>query len=188
MNTAHSIANDRTASRRNLPRHPVFMPQALPADFGKTPSQRAIVDIIGEFLPRYGYGSQVLHVGDPAMGCLICDDERLGKLGLNGAPHEKLPAIVAYSTSRRWLYLIESAHPPGPITPDRHLELMRLTDPCKAGILFITAFPNRSSLRKSAADIPWETDVWIVDEPDHMIHFNGNRIPGPYPSIRGKQR
>ena len=25
-----------------------------------------------------------------------------------------------------------------------------------------------------------ETDVWIADEPDHMIHFNGNRFPGPY--------
>jgi type II restriction enzyme len=183
MNTANSAVSDRNDSRRNLPRHPVAVPQALPADFGKTPSQRAIVDIIGEFLPRYGYGAKVLHVRDPAMGCLVRDEDRLGKLGLNGVPHEKLPAIVAYSPSRRWLYLIESAHPPGPITFARHLELRHLTAPCKAGILCITAHPNRASLRKSAASIPWETDVWIADEPDHMIHFNGNRFPGPHPDV-----
>ncbi|HIF9256011.1 TPA: BsuBI/PstI family type II restriction endonuclease [Photobacterium damselae] len=22
----------------------------------------------------------------------------------------------------------------------------------------------------------WETEVWIVDNPDHMIHFNGDRF------------
>ncbi len=82
MNTANPTVSDRDVSRRELPRHPVAMPQALPADFGKTPSQRAILDIIGEFLPRYGYGAEVLHVGDPAMGCLVRDEDRLGKLGL----------------------------------------------------------------------------------------------------------
>ncbi|MCF7673758.1 MAG: hypothetical protein K9N23_13465 [Akkermansiaceae bacterium] len=123
MNSANSIVSDRNVFRRNLPRHPVFMPQALPADFGKTPSQRAIVHINGEFLPRYGHGAEVLHVGDPAMGCLVRDADLLGKLGLSGVPHEKLPAIVAYSPSRRWLYLIESAHPggvPGPAPPCHH--------------------------------------------------------------------
>ncbi|WP_337165992.1 BsuBI/PstI family type II restriction endonuclease [Vibrio fluvialis] len=26
----------------------------------------------------------------------------------------------------------------------------------------------------------WETEVWIADNPDHMIHFNGDRFLGPY--------
>lgn len=26
---------------------------------------------------------------------------------------------------------------------------------------------------KISADIAWETEVWIADNPDHMIHFNG---------------
>ena len=30
--------------------------------------------------------------------------------------------------------------------------------------------------------IAWETEVWIADEPDHMIHYNGERFLGPYPA------
>lgn len=33
----------------------------------------------------------------------------------------------------------------------------------------------------SPAVISWETDVWIADEPSHLIHFNGVRFLGPYP-------
>ncbi|WP_286338729.1 BsuBI/PstI family type II restriction endonuclease [Bacteroides caecimuris] len=29
------------------------------------------------------------------------------------------------------------------------------------------------------ADIAWETEVWIAENPDHMIHFNGDRFIGP---------
>ncbi|HFU74876.1 MAG TPA: hypothetical protein ENK66_01385 [Arcobacter sp.] len=30
------------------------------------------------------------------------------------------------------------------------------------------------------SDIAWETEVWISQEPDHMIHFNGDKFMGPY--------
>ena len=26
----------------------------------------------------------------------------------------------------------------------------------------------------------WETEVWIAQDPDHMIRFNGQRSLGPY--------
>jgi len=29
-------------------------------------------------------------------------------------------------------------------------------------------------------DIAWETEVWIADNPDHMVHFNGDKFLGPY--------
>ena len=44
------------------------------------------------------------------------------------------------------------------------------------------AFPDRAEFRKNAADIAWETEVWIADNPDHMIHFNGDRFLGPHES------
>ena len=37
----------------------------------------------------------------------------------------------------------------------------------------MTAFLSISDFRKYAADIAWETEVWIAATPDHMIHFNG---------------
>jgi hypothetical protein len=29
-------------------------------------------------------------------------------------------------------------------------------------------------------EIAWETDVWIAEAPTHLIHFNGERLLGPY--------
>lgn len=26
-----------------------------------------------------------------------------------------------------------------------------------------------------------KTEVWIADDPDHVVHFNGERFLGPYP-------
>jgi len=29
-------------------------------------------------------------------------------------------------------------------------------------------------------DIAWETEVWTADNPDHLVHFNGENFLGPY--------
>jgi adenine-specific DNA-methyltransferase len=50
----------------------------------------------------------------------------------------------------------------------------------KAGRIYVTAFQGRRDFRKWAADISWETEVWIADDPDHLIHFNGDRFLGPH--------
>ena len=39
---------------------------------------------------------------------------------------------------------------------------------------------DKAAFRKYAADIAWETEVWIAETPDHMIHFNGPKFLGPY--------
>jgi hypothetical protein len=46
--------------------------------------------------------------------------------------------------------------------------------------VFVTAFLNRRGLLKYLGAIAWETEVWVADTPDHMIHFNGERFLGPY--------
>jgi hypothetical protein len=28
--------------------------------------------------------------------------------------------------------------------------------------------------------IAWETEVWLAENPNHMIHFNGDRFLGPH--------
>lgn len=29
-------------------------------------------------------------------------------------------------------------------------------------------------------EIAWETEVWTADNPDHLVHFNGDKFLGPY--------
>jgi hypothetical protein len=139
--------------------------------------QKAIIE---EFLPRYGEGATLLYVGDAADKFLHVTKEKLDALKFFEISHNELPDIIAYSDSKNWLYLIEAVHSSGPISRVRHEELKILTKECTAEIIYVTAFLDRESFRKFAFDISWETEVWIAESPDHLIHFNGKRFLGPY--------
>lgn len=52
---------------------------------------------------------------------------------------------------------------------------------CPAGKVFVTAFPTFAEFRKHMRHIAWETEVWIAEAPEHLIHFNGDRFLGPRP-------
>ncbi len=92
----------------------------------------------------------------------------------------ELPDIVAYSEEKKWLYLIEAVHSSGPISDVRLVELKQLTKNCDTDIIFITAFLNRKTFQKFVKDVAWETEIWISESPDHMIHFDGEKFLGPY--------
>jgi type II restriction enzyme len=171
---------DANFPHRDLPKFPVALPRPMPGNYGEKPLRCLKKAVIEEFLPRFGYGSEVLYVGDAADKYLVRDDARLKALDFFELSHGELPDIVAYSTQRRWLYLIEAVYSSGPVSPIRHLELSRLTARCNADIVYVTAFLNREAFRKFAADISWETEVWIADAPDHLIHFNGHSFMGPH--------
>ena len=49
--------------------------------------------------------------------------------------------------------------------------------------LFVTAFETRRTMQTFVSHIAWESEVWIAEDPDHMIHFNGERFLGPYPDV-----
>jgi hypothetical protein len=51
---------------------------------------------------------------------------------------------------------------------------------CTAEVVYVTAFTDRDSLRKFSSEIAWETEVWVASDPDHMIHFDGEKFLGPY--------
>jgi len=42
---------------------------------------------------------------------------------------------------------------------------------------------NRRTMQSFLSHIAWESEVWIAEDPDHMIHFNGERFLGPYPDL-----
>ncbi len=139
--------------------------------------QKAIIE---EFLPRYGFGADVLYVGDTSDKYLYLEKEQLENLKFFEISHEELPDVIAYSKKKNWLYLIEAVHASGPISEIRLLQLQRLTKECTADIVFVTAFLNRQKFRQFIAEIAWETEVWIADNPDHLVHFNGDKFLGPY--------
>lgn len=139
--------------------------------------QKAIIEL---FLPRYGYGAEVLYIGDTADKFLHLDQDKLKELNFFEISHGELPDIIAYSYTKNWLYLIEAVHSSGVISPIRLLNLKRLTETCQADLIFVTAFLDKKTFRKFVSDIAWETEVWISESPDHLIHFDGEKFLGSY--------
>jgi hypothetical protein len=136
--------------------------------------------IIEDFLAIFGHGAEVLYVGDTADKSLFVNQSQLAALQFFELAYDKLPDVVAYSKSKNWLYLIEAVTTANPITELRRRTLSKLVESCPADVIYITAFPDRASYRKFAKDIAWETEVWIADAPEHMIHFNGDKFLGPH--------
>jgi type II restriction enzyme len=136
--------------------------------------------IIEDFLPRFSAGCSVLYIGDTAHKLLHIDEDSLKKLSFFELSHDELPDVIAYTSANNWLFLIEAVHSAGPMSEIRVRELKKLLQNCTADLIFVTAFLKRDDFRKWSADIAWETEVWIADNPDHLIHFNGSKFLGPY--------
>jgi adenine-specific DNA-methyltransferase len=138
------------------------------------------VAVIKEFGPRFASGAALLYFGDTAHKQIVCETSILAKLNISITEHDKLPDIVLYDGKKKWLYLIEAVTSHGPVNPKRHAEIEAMLSSCPAERIYVTAFLNKTDFRKYAGDIAWETEVWIADSLDHMIHFNGPKFLGPY--------
>ncbi len=94
--------------------------------------------------------------------------------------HGKMPDVFIHDQARNWLLLIESVTSRGPVDGKRHDELARLFRGSTAGLVYVTAFPTRRDMARYLSEISWETEVWVAEAPDHLIHFDGKRYLGPY--------
>lgn len=162
--------------KRNLERIPVILPSGKELMLSAGEHNELQKLIIESFLPQFGFGSQVLYVGDTSDKFLFREDERLNQLGFFALEHDELPDVVAYSASKNLLYLIEAVHSTGPMNEIRVRKLKRQLKECRADIVFITAFLTKKDFRKWVTEIAWETEVWIANNPEHLIHFNGYKF------------
>jgi adenine-specific DNA-methyltransferase len=138
-----------------------------------------VEQIIHEFAPRFTPGGEVLYVGDTGEKFAYFDVDGLRNLGVAVDPHGKMPDVIIHFSQENWLVLIEAVTSHGPVDPKRREELERLFNHATAGLVFVTAFLTRKALTEYLVEISWETEVWVADAPDHLIHFNGERFLGP---------
>jgi len=171
---------ERLAAIRDIQKVPVKMKDGKTLEFSPGKHNDLQKAIIEEFLPRYGYGAEVLYVGDTSKKYLHLDKVKLEELNFFEMSHDRLPDILAYSEERNWLYLIEAVHTSGPIDQAKLILFEDLTKDCKAEIIYVTAFLTKDKFRSYAKELAWETEVWIAENPDHLIHFNGDKFLGPY--------
>ena len=171
---------DILSRKRDLEKIPVKLPNGKPIELSLGEHNVLQKALIEEFLPRFGSDCTVLYIGDTSNKTLHIELEELKKLNFFELSHDELPDIIAYSKKHNWLYLIEAVHSSGPMSETRVLELKKMLKDCKAELIFVTGFLTRPDFRKWMLDVAWETEVWIADNPDHLVHFNGHKFLGAY--------
>jgi len=170
----------RYAQMREMRRIPLVLAHGVAIKLSPGGQNTLVEKIINEFCPRFTPGSRPVYVGDTGQKWAYFDAKYLTSLGVTVEEHGKMPDVIVHFTEKNWLVLIEAVTSHGPINPKRLAELRSLFADSKMGLVFVTAFLNRRGLLKYIGEIAWETEVWVADAPDHMIHFNGERFLGPY--------
>lgn len=178
--TSVKTLQTRYAQARQMNRIPVNVAPGMTISLSPGGQNVLVEKIINEFCPRFTPGGKMIYVGDTDDKWAYFDKDSLEVLGLSIDSHGKMPDVVVHHIQKNWLVLIEAVTSHGPVNPKRREELKILFQNSTSGLVFVTAFLTMKAMTKYLNDISWETEVWVAESPDHMIHFNGERFLGPY--------
>lgn len=174
----------RYQAARDLTRIPVALPDGVELTLGAGGQNILIKQMIDDFCGYFVEQPEVLYIGDADQKLVLFEEDRLADLGVVGIDtHGKLPDLVVYSAPRNWLFLMEAASSHGPVDGKRHGELSHLFAGSNAGLVYVSCFPDRATMRRFLPDLAWETEAWCASDPTHLIHLNGSRFLGPYVPI-----
>lgn len=165
---------------RQMERIPVTLPDGQTLELTAGGQNVLVKKIVEQFAPRFTPGGYLVYIGDAGSKHLFYDADYLKELGVEIDPHGKMPDVVIHHVKRNWLILIEAVTSHGPVNMLRHNQLGALFAGAMAGLVFVTTFLDRTAMREYLPEIAWETEVWVADAPEHLIHFNGERFLGPY--------
>lgn len=171
---------ERYAKERHMSLIPIKIDIDREIQISPGEHSKLIKAIIEQFAPRFVPGGKLVYIGDTQDKWSYFDEGLLKNLGVTAYNHGKMPDVILYFSEKNWLILIESVTSHGPMDAKRHNELSILFSNSSAGLVFVSAFPNKKVMNKYLDVISWETEVWVADSPTHMIHFNGVRFLGPY--------
>lgn len=167
----HESLIDLYSSKKDFTKIPVLI-----NDEKNDELQKAIIE---QFAPRFAPNSECLYVGDTIQKDLLKDEVKLKELGFKITLQDKMPDAILYVKDKNWIYFIESVTSVGPMDPKRIVELNEMTKNVCSGKIFVTAFLDFKTFKKFSESLAWDTEVWIAEMPDHMIHLNGDRFLGP---------
>ena len=170
----------RLERQRQMRRIPVRLPDGTSVELSPGGQNPLIKEIIQEFCPRFTPGGDVWYIGDADEKFAVYDDNAFERAGIGIPHHGKMPDVIVEHADEAWLVVIEAVTSHGPIDPKRRAELDQLLQSPRLGLVYVTAFSDRATFRQYVADIAWETEVWVAESPDHLVHFNGSKFLGPY--------
>lgn len=169
----------RYANPRALASVPVVLPGGSELMLSPGVHNQLQKQIVEEFLSRFAPGSLLLYLGDTDQKDLLVDEQGLISLGVDLSTLTKLADVIAHDRNRDWLFVCEAVTSHGPISPKRLIELEELLGSVNAKRVYVSAFPSFVEYKRFASDIAWETEVWIAEIPDHLLHYDGEHFISP---------
>jgi type II restriction enzyme len=164
---------------REIKTVPVMLPSGEKFNLSPGKHNELQAAVIKDFASRFLKKPKVLYFGDTAKKGLSIDIPSFVLLNVSVSDHDKLPDIVLLDSAKNWLFLIEAVTSHGPMNPKRVFELLKMFKDSKCGKVFVSAFPDFAEFKRHSKEISWDTEVWIADFPEHMIHYNGDKFFGP---------
>lgn len=171
---------DQQHEARGINKVPVRMPDGSPVTLSAGGQNILIKAMVEELCTRYAPGGEVIYIDDTDKKQDRGNHPILERFGITIPEHGKAPDLIVWLPEKQWLFLMEACSTHGPIDVLRKKDLDNLFSGAAGHIVYVSCFPSRAVMRKYLADLAWETEAWCADDPDHMIHLDGERFLGPY--------
>lgn len=122
-------------------------------------------------------GCSLLYIGDTVgknLGSgrhLIHKKEKIASLAIPPDLAGKLPDILIHDPKNNTIFVIEAHNVTGTIDQAKKLTFDSLLQHFTGTKRYITAYADRKTFQSSVQNVMWGTEVWIADEPTHLIKF-----------------
>lgn len=157
------------------------------------PSADITKAVVEQFATHFLAQPAVLLVSDSGEKIVARDEALARSIGLRLRAEKNLPDIILADLAKgsERLVFVEVVATDGAITPQRQEALAQIAREggfSVRSVFYVTAFRDRSSaaFRKLAPEIAWDTFVWFVSEPQHLLCYRSNACLGPG-SLAGRE-
>jgi hypothetical protein len=170
------IALLRQGAAANTDRVEVVFPNRAVRQLAPGPSSvisKAVVEI---FAPAFLYQPAVLLLSESGDKIVAQEEQLMSSIGLKIDRAKLLPDILLFDleTGRELLVFVEVVATDGPISESRKQALLEIAKGAQISperIAFVTAYRDRNdqAFKKTFGSIAWNTLVWFMAEPDHVV-------------------
>lgn len=136
--------------------------------------------VIAEFGSLWTPGGRLVHLTDKTGRNIYHDESWFRQHCDVFEPSPKLPDVAIYDRRKKLLMLITTVVKPCLIDSEQHDTLQRMLQNCRVRPLFVFAFRSRKDMTSLLDRFYWPSIAWAAEEPEHLIHFNGERFLMPH--------
>ena len=139
-------------------------------------------NVLHEFVPRFAPTSKLVWLSVDGRAPIVALTEELPIAVAKSSKWGCMPNVILNDHDRHRRIAIDVYSLIGQFCAQRHTILEHLLREDEFELILVNAIAKRQEF-VDFAEIPWSTIVWFANEPNHFIHFNGQRLLGPYPDV-----